>query len=287
MREQLLIMPFDHRSSLIRDSIGVKTNVAVQKATLKLFKEIIYAAFLIVQKKYPRKNDLAILVDEKYGAAILKDAKKRKIKICYTVEKSGGKELAFEYGNSFGAHIAKFQPDFVKVLVRYNPSNKEINKRQLKKLKRLGEFCEKKNYRLLLELLVPPTKNDLAIAGSLAAFDKNYRIKKTVDAIGEIKKAVKVDVWKMEGFDKSNWRKIFKVVPEYSKIIVLGRGENEKNVMKWIMDAKIFSKIIGFAVGRTIFLKPLLEYHKKRVSKKRAEELIAADFSKFVKLWNS
>ena len=48
------------------------------------------------------------------------------------VEKSGQNEFDFEYGDDFGAHIEKFDPDFSKVLVRYNPDDDPtMNERQL------------------------------------------------------------------------------------------------------------------------------------------------------------
>ena len=50
------------------------------------------------------------------------------------VEKSGQNEFDFEYGADFGANIEKFNPDFSKVLVRYNPDDPdtELNQRQLR-----------------------------------------------------------------------------------------------------------------------------------------------------------
>ncbi len=57
------------------------------------------------------------------------------------VEKSGQNEFDFEYGDDFGAHIEKFDPDFSKVLVRYNPDDDtEMNERQLERLKRLADW---------------------------------------------------------------------------------------------------------------------------------------------------
>ena len=38
----------------------------------------------------------------------------------------------FQYGDDFGAHIERFDPDFTKVLVRYNPDgDAEENREQL------------------------------------------------------------------------------------------------------------------------------------------------------------
>ena len=54
------------------------------------------------------------------------------------VEKSGQNEFDFQYGDDFGDHIEQFDPDFSKVLVRYNPDgDAEMNQRQAERLKRL------------------------------------------------------------------------------------------------------------------------------------------------------
>ncbi len=36
-------------------------------------------------------------------------------------ERSGQNMFDFQYGEDFGEHILSFDPDFTKVLVRYNP----------------------------------------------------------------------------------------------------------------------------------------------------------------------
>ena len=43
------------------------------------------------------------------------------LKLAMPVEKSGQDKFDFEYGDDFGEHIEQFDPDFSKVLVRYNP----------------------------------------------------------------------------------------------------------------------------------------------------------------------
>jgi len=43
------------------------------------------------------KKDLAILVDEKFGSDIIKQAHQKNITLCIPVEKSG-QSFAFEYG---------------------------------------------------------------------------------------------------------------------------------------------------------------------------------------------
>jgi hypothetical protein len=39
------------------------------------------------------------------------------------IEKSGTELFKLEYGDDFAEHVAEFDPDYLKVLVRYNPDN--------------------------------------------------------------------------------------------------------------------------------------------------------------------
>ena len=58
--------------------------------------------------------------------------KEHGLSLAMPVEKSGQDEFDFQYGDDFGEHIEKFDPDFAKVLVRYNPDgDAEMNERQL------------------------------------------------------------------------------------------------------------------------------------------------------------
>ena len=50
-------------------------------------------------------------------------AREHGLKLAMPVEKSGQHEFDFEYGDDFGDHIVRFDPDFSKVLVRYNPED--------------------------------------------------------------------------------------------------------------------------------------------------------------------
>ena len=63
------------------------------------------------------------------------------MKLAMPVEKSGQNEFDFEYGDEFGDHIERFDPDFSKVLVRYNPDGEpELNRRQADRLVRLSAW---------------------------------------------------------------------------------------------------------------------------------------------------
>ncbi|MGI6335197.1 MAG: 2-deoxy-5-keto-D-gluconate 6-phosphate aldolase domain-containing protein [Minisyncoccales bacterium] len=273
MSKQLIILPFDHRSSFLKD-------ITNQKRKVREMKEMIFDAFLLSIKN---KRDFAILVDEELGENVLLRAKKENIKICLPVEKSGQKELKLEYGDDFQKHIKKFDPEYVKILVRYNPSNIEINKRQLEVLSKIGNFCRENKYKVLLELLVPKSKEEIDIKN----YDTLLRYKKTIEAIKEIKAKIKVSVWKLEGFSKKQWENVIKSTNKGSKIVLLGRGEDKSKVSKWMRDASGYKEIIGFAIGRTIFLEPLKEYQNNKSTKEETIKKISDNFNYFINLWTT
>lgn len=266
---KLFILPFDHRSSFLK--------ISKKKKEIQELKQIIFEGFLKVYEKYPRKKELAILIDEEYGEKIIKEAKEKNIQICLPVEKSGQDifQLAYRDLNK----IKKINPAYIKVLVRYNPFNIEENKKQLKSLKVLNSFCGKNNYKLMFELLVPPTKLDLKLKKD---YDKYLRFDRTLQAIEEIQKEIKVDIWKLEGFKASQWEEIIARIDKKAKVIFLGRGESKQKINQWIKEAKDTEGIIGFAIGRTTFLSPIKKYLAKKISREKCSLEIAKNFKSFI-----
>ena len=64
-----------------------------------------------------------MLVDEQFGVPTVPSEAKRAqgLKLAMPAEQSGQNMFDFQYGDEFGEHIESFDPDFTKVLVRYNP----------------------------------------------------------------------------------------------------------------------------------------------------------------------
>src|SRR5580704_3626767 len=124
--QPLFILPFDHRGSFQTKMFGWKGTLnAEQTAQVAAAKQVIYDGFKAAGIP---KAKAGILVDEQFGAAILRDAAKRGYSTACPAEKSGQDEFDFEYGEEFAKHIEAFNPAFCKVLVRYNPEgDKALN----------------------------------------------------------------------------------------------------------------------------------------------------------------
>ena len=84
-------------------------------------KLVIYDGFKEALALGVPEDRAGILVDEQFGADILRDAASRGYITACPAEKSGQDEFDFEYGDDFAGHIEEFRPTFCKVLVRYNP----------------------------------------------------------------------------------------------------------------------------------------------------------------------
>ena len=80
-----------------------------------------------------------------------------------SAEKSSVPEFDFEYGEDFARHIEEFEPDFVKILARYNPEgDRELNRRQAERLARLSDYLAPRETKYLFELIVPAEPHQLA-----------------------------------------------------------------------------------------------------------------------------
>ena len=64
-----------------------------------------------------------VLVDEQLGAEVARRAKADGFVLAMPIEKSGTKLFELEYGDQYPEHVEAFEPDFFKVLVRYNPAD--------------------------------------------------------------------------------------------------------------------------------------------------------------------
>ena len=186
-QKDLLILAFDHRASFIEKLFGIKGRAptADEKKKIEEAKQIIFEGFKAATKKKVPKEIAGLLVDEEFGAAILREAKKDGFNFAMPAEKSGQDEFDFEYGDQFGKHIEDFDPTYLKVLVRYNPeSDAALNKRQIERLKKLSDYLAKNKRPFLFELIVPATPAQLAkLGGSKEKYDLELRPKLMCEAI--------------------------------------------------------------------------------------------------------
>jgi len=287
----LYVLPFDHRGSFETKMFGWHGDLTpAQTAEIAAAKQVIYDGFKAAIAAGAPKEKGGILVDEQFGAAILRDAKANGFITCCPAEKSGQEEFDFEYGENFARHIEAFGPTFCKVLVRYNPeSDATLNRRQTARLKKLSDYLHgKSESRFMFELLVPAEPAQLNRFGDdKQVYDLKLRPKLMVQAIEQLQGAgVEPDVWKIEGLDRrEDCEKIVAAAHHGGRdqvgCIILGRGENDRKVHDWLTIASGVKGFIGFAVGRTDFWQPLVDFRARKISREGAVAEIARRYREF------
>ena len=177
---KLYILAFDHRGSFQKKWFGIETDpTAEQTQQISDGKHLVFEGLEAALERGADPSVSGALVDEQFGepSGIPQAARERGLKLSMPVEKSGQNEFDFEYGDDFGAHIEKFDPDFSKVLVRYNPDgDAEMNERQAGRLKRLADWLHEHDRKFLFELLVPAEPHQLEqVGGDSDRYDAELR----------------------------------------------------------------------------------------------------------------
>jgi myo-inositol catabolism protein IolC len=176
--QPLYILAFDHRGSFQKKMFGISGEPnAEESATISDAKSVIFDGMLNAVAAGTPRESAGVLVDEQFGADIARKAKADGLTLAMPVEKSGQDEFDFDYGNDFGTHIEEFDPNFTKVLVRYNPEGDEgMNTRQTARLKRLSDWLHEHDRKFLFELLVPAEPSQLeSVGGSADRYDSEVR----------------------------------------------------------------------------------------------------------------
>jgi myo-inositol catabolism protein IolC len=292
---KLYILAFDHRGSFQKKWFGLGDEITQEDVDrITDAKTLIYEGLELALQQGAEPSVTGALVDEQFGGEVPRRAKEHGIKLAMPVEKSGQNEFDFEYGDDFGAHIEKFDPDFSKVLVRYNPDDPdtELNKRQVQKLKRLADWLHENDRKFLFELLVPATDAQLEQAGGDSdRYDAELRPELMRRAIAQIQDAgVEVDIWKIEGVDE---RSDAEMLAQQTRVggrdgvvcVLLGRGASDDKVDHWLRQAAPAEGFIGFAIGRSIWGDALTGYIDGSLEREAASKQVAEKYLHFLRVY--
>jgi len=292
---KLYILAFDHRGSFQKKMFGIE-GAPTPEETERIAdaKRLIFEGMLEAVREGAEAGATGVLVDEQFGSNIPEQAREHGLKMAMPVEKSGQDEFDFEYGDDFGAHIEKFDPDFSKVLVRYNPdADADMNERQLGRLKRLADWLHDHDRKFLFELLVPATDEQLSsVGGDTDRYDAELRPELMRRAIeGTQNAGIEVDVWKIEGVDEQSDAAMLAEQArsgagrEGVTCVLLGRGASTEKVEQWLEQAAPVEGFIGFAIGRSIWWDALKGYLGNDLKREAAAEQIGKNYLHFIKVY--
>jgi myo-inositol catabolism protein IolC len=292
---KLYILAFDHRGSFQKKMFGIQGDPTPEETErIADAKRLIFEGMLAAVREGAEAGATGVLVDEQFGSNIPEQAREHSLKLAMPVEKSGQDEFDFEYGDDFAAHIEKFNPDFSKVLVRYNPDgDADLNKDQLERLKRLADWLHETDRKFLFELLVPATDEQLAsVGGDTDRYDAELRPELMRRAIEDTQNfGVEVDVWKIEGVDEQRDAAMLAEQARSGRgregvtCVLLGRGASTEKVEQWLREAAPVEGFIGFAIGRSIWWDALAAFLNDGLDREAAAEQIAKNYLHFINVY--
>jgi myo-inositol catabolism protein IolC len=292
--KKLYILAFDHRGSFQKKFFGIEGEPdSEQTAMIADAKHLIFEGLQRAVATGADASVTGVLVDEQFGGSVPEEARAQGLKLAMPAERSGQNMFDFQYGDRFGEHIERFDPDFTKVLVRYNPDGSaEENREQRQKLKRLSDWLHSKDRKFLFELLVPAEETQLqAVDGSIERYDAELRPALMRRTIAEIQDAgIEVDIWKIEGVDE---RADCEMLAAQARVggrdgvvcVVLGRGADDAKVDHWLDQAAPVDGFVGFAIGRSIWWNPLKQYVDGKIERSTGAREIAENYLRFVKVY--
>ena len=292
---KLYILAFDHRGSFQKKMFGIEGDPnEEQTETIADAKKLIFEGMLEAVRRGAQPGATGVLVDEQFGSDIPEQARSNGLKLAMPVEKSGQEEFDFQYGEQFGQHIEKFDPDFSKVLVRLNPDgDSAMNERQLGRLKRLSDWLHENDRKFLFELLVPATEAQLQqVGGDDDRYDSELRPELMRRAIETVQNTgIEVDIWKIEGVDDRDDAAMLSEQArsgsgrENVKCVVLGRGASTEKVDRWLQAAAPVEGFVGFAIGRSIWWDALKGFLEGGLSREQAGGQIADNYLRFTNVY--
>jgi myo-inositol catabolism protein IolC len=293
---KLYILAFDHRGSFQKKMFGIQGDPTPEETeTITDAKRLVFEGMEKAVERGLDASTAGVLVDEQFGGDVPRLANEHGLKLAMPAEKSGQNEFDFQYGDEFGDHILKFDPDFTKVLVRLNPEGSaEMNQSQLGRLKRLADWLHDNDRKFLFELLVPAEPHQLEkVGGDSDRYDAELRPELMRRAIEQIQDfGVEVDIWKIEGVDTQEDAQM--LVDQTRKgegregvvSVLLGRGASDEKVDHWLRQAAPVEGMVGFAIGRSIWWDALKGFLNGDLERDAAAEQIADNYQRFIKVYD-
>jgi myo-inositol catabolism protein IolC len=303
----LFLLAMDHRASLasqVYHLTGDPTPVDAERIAagkLMIFQGLLAAldgTYQAGKTPYGRADRACagVLVDERYGAEVARQAKAAGLRLAMPAERSGQAWFTLEYGTIdervWLDHVEEFEPDYVKVLVRDNPGFDGDDRRgQMDRLAVLSRTLREVHRTLIIELLVPATDEQKAKAGD--RYDADLRPELTERVIRDMQSAdVEPDIWKIEGLETADAARAVVATARAGdrgqvRCIVLGRDAPAERLDHWLTVAAGVDGFHGFAIGRSIWEQPLAGHLAGKLDAAQLTDQVATNYLHYAHVYRA
>ena len=272
--DNLCVLAFDHRRQLEE----MLTSVESPAPRISAFKSLVCDAVQQVAGELPDVN-LGVIVDERYGEAVLARLTADNWWIGRPVEVPGSRPLELDPRNNIGLPLLAWPAaHIVKCLVFYHPDDDiELRLQQEARVRQLHADCADLDRQLLLEVIVTSCGHECdehTVANTMRRF---YNL------------GVYPAYWKLESQSREGWQEIASIIEHYDPhcqgVLMLGLDAPEDELRKSFDVAAEFPVCRGFAVGRSIFREAAKRWFDGEIDDDATVQLIAANYRRMIRYW--
>jgi 5-dehydro-2-deoxygluconokinase len=273
-RDEVLAFAFDHRNQFFE----IARLAGAQESRIPALKQLFVAAVAETEAARSLAGRIGILCDDRYGQDALNAATGRGWWIGRPVELPGSNPLVFDRGRSVGTTLIAWpQEHVVKCLVQYHPDDAVDNRlEQEAQIRALYDATQASGHELLLEIIPPQSMPREA--------DTVHRALKRLYNLG-----IFPEWWKLEPMDAAQWRAIDAVIaerdPHCRGVLLLGQGASVDALADAFRDARNSATCRGFAVGRTVFQEPSVQWLAGEIGDAALKRAIRANFEALIDAW--
>ncbi|MEO6929059.1 MAG: DUF2090 domain-containing protein, partial [Casimicrobiaceae bacterium] len=273
---EVLAFAFDHRPQFYE----IAREAGVDESRIPHLKRLLVDAVAQVESQLDLYGSIGVLIDDVYGSDALAAATGRDWWIGRPVELPGSRPLVFQHGRSVGTTLASWPAEhIVKCLVAFHPDDEiELRLEQETQLATLYGACQASGHELLIEL-IPPAVPPLQADTVLRAMKRLYNL------------GIVPEWWKLAPMVARQWAAVDALIAErdpYCRgVVMLGQSAPVAQLMQGFAEAKGVRCVRGFAVGRTLFAEPSLEYLAGRLDDGQFVAQTASNFATLVNEWRA
>lgn len=271
----LMVLAFDHRRQL--EDLAISIEPAAKR--ISEFKSLVCRAAEKIADERGSAANLGMIVDERYGEAVLAKMTARGWWLGRPVEVPASKPVEFDPRNNIGLPILKWpRSHVVKCLVFYHPEDDlELRLQQEERVRELHADCGALGRELLLEIISSRSGRvvtDSTVPNVLRRF---YNL------------GIFPAWWKLESQSDAAWQELSGVIERYDPlchgVLMLGLDASEKEMKKsfWVAGKHPICK--GFAVGRSIFGESARQWFNSECDDDTVIRQVADNYRTMIKFW--
>lgn len=272
--DELCVMAFDHRIQFVE--MARKVNADLER--IPQLKKLLFRASQEVSTEAHLAGKAGILCDSSFGQDVLNAATGKGLWIGRPIELPGSRPLCLEHGDIGFQLVSWPREHIVKCLMFFHPEDSHpLRLEQEKTVQEVYTACCQSGHELLLEVILPvdmPHSDELY----LRALQRFYNL------------GIKPDWWKLPPMQSATWDQIAALIgqrdPYCHGVVILGLDAPE-TILKASFNAAAGKSIVkGFAVGRTLFGQPSLQWLAEEIDDETLIQKIKTNYHNLIDYWN-